>query len=83
MPDCTVFGHCYQPEGLMIGQRAYVALRPEDVELLPSNGLAPPAGMITGMVETSFFIGERIEYEVQVESQERRIRIYGPHQAPP
>jgi len=81
-PDCTVFGHCYQPEGLLIGQRAYVALRPEDVELLPSNGLAPPAGMIPGMVEASFFTGERIEYEIQVEGQERRIRIYGPRQAP-
>ena len=79
-PHCTVFGHCYQPEGLMVGQRAYVALRPEDVELLPSNGLAPPAGMISGMVEASFFIGERIEYEVQVEGQDRRIRVYGPRQ---
>ena len=54
-----------------------------DVELLPSVALAPPAGMITGMVETSFFIGERIEHEVQVGSQERRIRIYGPRQPPP
>ncbi len=79
-PNCTVFGHCYQPEGLMIGQRAYVALRPEDVEILPSNSIAPPAGTIPGVVETSFFIGERIEYEVKVEGQERKIRIYGPRQ---
>ncbi len=75
--DCTVFGRGYDPEGLEIGQRVYIGVRPEDVEILPANGSQSPSGTMPGLVETALFIGERFEYQVEVVDQ-GSLLLYGP-----
>jgi iron(III) transport system ATP-binding protein len=68
-PDCVVFGRSYNPEGIQRGGAVYIGVRPEDVEILPANGSTPPAGMIGGKAQAALFVGERIEYQVEVEGQ--------------
>jgi iron(III) transport system ATP-binding protein len=75
-PDCVVFGRSYNPGGIKTGESVFVGVRPEDVEILPVSASEVPSGMIPGAVRTALFVGERIEYQVQVEGQ-REVMIYG------
>ena len=80
-PDCVVFGRSYDPDQLQDGREVYIAVRPEDVEIMPANGEKAPSGMIAGTVTSSLFIGERIEYEVDVDGQ-GNIQVYGQRHTP-
>jgi ABC-type Fe3+/spermidine/putrescine transport system ATPase subunit len=80
-PDCVVFGRCYNPETAKKGEQVCLAVRPEDVTILPATDRDVPAGMIGGRVETALFVGERIEYQVQVDAQ-AVIVIYGERHDP-
>jgi len=80
-PDCVVFGRTYSPGGNKSGDLVYVGVRPEDVEILPALGSAVPSGMIGGTAEAALFIGERIEYQVEVDGQ-GVIVIYGERHHP-
>ncbi|MDH3239694.1 MAG: ABC transporter ATP-binding protein [Alphaproteobacteria bacterium] len=80
-PDCVVFGRSYDPDGVAAGTGVFIAVRPEDVEIVPAAGGAAPAGMIGGTVSAALFIGERIEYQVEVDEQ-RVIIIYGDRHDP-
>ena len=80
-PECVVFGHGYDPSGFKEGQPVFIGVRPEDVEVFPAAGATPPAGMVAGTVETSLFVGERVEYQVAVEEQ-RTITVYGERHDP-
>ena len=75
--DCTVFGRGYDPDGMEINQRVFIGVRPEDVEIMPANSAQPPSGTLPGIVETALFIGERYEYQVEVEDQGSML-VYGP-----
>jgi iron(III) transport system ATP-binding protein len=79
-PDCVVFGRTYNPDGIKSGAAVYIGVRPEDVEILPANG-ATPAGMIGGTAQAALFIGERIEYQVEVEGQGAML-LYGERHHP-
>ena len=68
-PDCVVFGRSYSSDGLTRGKSVYLAVRPEDVIIIPALKLEPPAGIIVGKVQTALFVGERIEYQVEVDGQ--------------
>ena len=80
-PDCVVFGHGYDPVGFTTGQSVFIGVRPEDVEVFPATASEAPSGMVGGVVETSLFIGERIEYQVNVDGQ-RMITMYGDRHEP-
>jgi len=80
-PECVVFGRSYNPGGLKSGATVYIAVRPEDVEILPALGSQGPSGMIGGKVQAALFVGERIEYQVEVDSQ-GLILIYGERHEP-
>ncbi|HTN71603.1 MAG TPA: ABC transporter ATP-binding protein, partial [Methylomirabilota bacterium] len=80
-PDCTVFGRTYNPDGIKSGESVYMGVRPEDVEILPALGSTTPSGMIGGMAQAALFIGERIEYQVEVDGQ-GVIVIYGERHSP-
>jgi len=80
-PDCVVFGRCYHPDGVKAGGAVFVGVRPEDVEIVPATGSEAPAGMIGGTVLAALFIGERIEYQIEVDEQ-RQIVIYGDRHDP-
>jgi iron(III) transport system ATP-binding protein len=79
--DCIVFGRCYNPGGMKTGESVYIGVRPEDVEIHPAHGAEAPSGMIGGKVETTLFVGERIEYQVEVDNQ-GVIMIYGERHKP-
>jgi iron(III) transport system ATP-binding protein len=80
-PDCVVFGRTYNPEGIKTGGAVYIGVRPEDVEILPANGSTPPSGMIGGTIQAALFIGERIEYQIEVDGQSSVV-IYGERHRP-
>ena len=68
-PNCVVFGLTADPEAMTTGSQVYIGVRPEDIEVLPGGWQAPPAGTIGGQVKTSLFVGERIEYRIEVPEQ--------------
>ena len=80
-PDCVVFGRSYHPEAVKSGASVYIGVRPEDVEIHPAGSATPPAGMISGKAQTALFVGERIEYQVEVDGQ-GVIFIYGERHRP-
>lgn len=68
-PDCVVTGHAADPAQPASGSW-FLAVRPEDIELIPARVAAePPIGTIAGTVRAALFTGDRIEYQVEVESQ--------------
>ena len=79
--DCVVFGRCYNPGGVKNGESVFIGVRPEDVEVHPALGFEAPSGMIGGKAQTALFIGERIEYQVEVEGQ-GMMMIYGERHKP-
>ena len=79
--DCVVFGRCYNPGGMKAGESVFIGVRPEDVEIHPAQGVEAPSGMIGGKVEATLFVGERIEYQVEVDGQ-GVIMIYGERHKP-
>ena len=80
-PNCSLFGRTYDPEGINPGSLVYIGIRPEDVEIQPARGSEVPPGMIAGAAQAALFVGERIEYQVQVERQ-GEILIYGERHHP-
>ena len=79
--DCVVFGRCYNPGGIKTGESVYIGVRPEDVEIQAAVATEPPAGMIGGITQAALFVGERIEYQVEVDGQ-GVIMIYGERHKP-
>jgi iron(III) transport system ATP-binding protein len=79
--DCIVFGRTYDPAGIKSGASVYIGVRPEDVEILAATAACPPAGMIGGTAIAALFIGERIEYQVEVDGQST-VLIYGERHNP-
>ncbi len=75
-PDCVVSGRSYEPNGIGEGKSVYLGVRPEDVEVVPATAKEPPSGMLAGTILTALFVGERTEYQVQVDEQ-REILVYG------
>jgi iron(III) transport system ATP-binding protein len=80
-PDCVVFGRCYNPGGIHNGGAVFIGVRPEDVEIHPAPGAEPPPGMIGGKTLAALFVGERIEYQVEVDGQ-GVMMIYGERHKP-
>jgi ABC-type Fe3+/spermidine/putrescine transport system ATPase subunit len=79
--DCVIFGRTYNPDGIKTGEPVYIGVRPEDVEIQPALSAEAPAGMIGGTARTALFIGERIEYQVEIDGQ-GVMMIYGERHAP-
>lgn len=80
-PDCVIFGRTYEPSGIKSGALVYVGVRPEDVEIMPAQNSTMPSGMIAGTVQAALFIGERIEYQVDVDGQGSML-LYGQRHEP-
>src|SRR5215471_7387680 len=80
-PDCVVFGRTYNPDGINSGATVHMGVRPEDVKIVPALEFTVPSGMIGGTARAALFIGERIEYQVEVDGQ-GIIVIYGERHHP-
>jgi iron(III) transport system ATP-binding protein len=68
-PDCVVFGQTFDTERIESGASVSVGVRPDDVQIMPAAEERMPSGMIGGIVRTTLFMGEHIEYQVAVSSQ--------------
>jgi ABC-type Fe3+/spermidine/putrescine transport system ATPase subunit len=79
--DCVVFGRSYNPDGIKNGDPVFIAVRPEDVEIQPALSATMPSGISAGTVKTTLFVGERIEYQVEVDDQ-AVMMIYGERHQP-
>ena len=79
--DCTVFGRTYQPDSSKTGELVYIAVRPEDVQILSAQNSRVPAGMIGGTTRTALFVGERMEYQVEIDGQ-GMMMVYGERHDP-
>ena len=79
--DCLVFGRSYNPGGVKTGESVYIGVRPEDVEIQPALSREAPPGMIGGTARAALFIGERIEYQVEVDGQ-GVMMVYGERHNP-
>jgi ABC-type Fe3+/spermidine/putrescine transport system ATPase subunit len=79
--DCVVFGRSYNPNGIKSGDWVFIAVRPEDVEIQPALSATMPAGISPGTVKTTLFVGERIEYQVDVDEQ-GVMMLYGERHKP-
>jgi ABC-type Fe3+/spermidine/putrescine transport system ATPase subunit len=80
-PDCTVFGRAADPRGIPAGTHVFVGVRPEDIDILPAASGSPPAGVMGGKVSAALFIGERVEYQIEIPGQ-GAILIYGDRHSP-
>src|SRR5690242_4208606 len=74
--DCVVFGRSYDADQVPVGLSVYIAVRAEDVEILPALSSEVPSVMIGGKTETALVVGEGIEDRVDVDGQ-GPIMIYG------
>ena len=63
------------------GDPVRVAIRPEDLRVMPATSGEPRSGAMRGVAEAALFVGERIEYQVHVEGQDT-ILIYGARHRP-
>jgi iron(III) transport system ATP-binding protein len=80
-PNCTIFARTYNPEAVQPGSSVYIGVRPEDVEIFPANSHDAPAGMLGGTVVTALFLGDSIEYQVEVDAQGTKV-FYGDRHNP-
>jgi ABC-type Fe3+/spermidine/putrescine transport system ATPase subunit len=73
---CVLFGWGYEVRGFEPGQEVYLAIRPEDIELVAADGAEPPTAAIKGTVEARLLVGERTEYRIIVPEQ-GALLVYG------
>jgi iron(III) transport system ATP-binding protein len=72
---------CRLVEGIGVGTEVMIAVRPSDIRIGPrANGGGSGSG-IAGTVRMAAFVGNAIEYRVQIEAFDRQLRIQAPHGA--
>jgi ABC-type Fe3+/spermidine/putrescine transport system ATPase subunit len=76
-----IFGRTPRLADLRVGDAARIAVRPEDLTVVPAASSEVPPGSLRGTAEAAMFVGERYEYQVQVEQQDT-ILIYGDRRNP-
>jgi iron(III) transport system ATP-binding protein len=74
--DAIVNGRSYGDEQLEPGRPVRIGVRPEDVEILPASAPTPPPGVLTAVAHAALFVGERVEYQVEVPGQGTMV-LYG------
>ena len=77
---CIVSARSHDP-GMSAGHEVFLGVRPEDIDVLAASGDSPPPGMVSGRVGAALFMGERIEYHIEVDRQ-KQISIYGDRHTP-
>jgi ABC-type Fe3+/spermidine/putrescine transport system ATPase subunit len=80
-PNCVVGGWTGAASGLKAGESVCIGVRPEDIQLFPVTTSEAPAGMIGGVAHAALFVGERYEYQIEVDGQ-TAIVIYGDRHNP-
>jgi iron(III) transport system ATP-binding protein len=66
---CSVKGRNYDALRFHPGDPAHLAVRPEDVRIVTAECPQLPDGMLGGIIHTTLFLGDEIEYQVEIEGQ--------------
>jgi ABC-type Fe3+/spermidine/putrescine transport system ATPase subunit len=74
--ECVVYGRSFGDEEIRAGASTTIGVRPEDIEILPPASSQPPQGMLVGHVRAALFVGERVEYQVEIPDQGTMV-LYG------
>jgi len=74
--ETVIYGRMPSAEPPKIGARVQLAVRPEDLEILTAVSDDLPPGVLCGVIEAALFVGERVEYQIHVE-QQQKIVAYG------
>jgi iron(III) transport system ATP-binding protein len=77
----AVYGQVSSQQTVAVGDPVRVAIRPEDLKVLPAKSSQRPKTAMRGVAEAALFVGERIEYQVHVDGQDT-ILIYGARHRP-
>ena len=67
----------YTAAGLAPGEDVTLVIRPEDISLLPASANVKDAGLVLGKVTARTYLGNVIDYRVEVEGQP--LRVQSPH----
>jgi iron(III) transport system ATP-binding protein len=78
--ECIVSAHSHDP-AMGEGNEVFLGVRPEDIDVVAATGGSAPSGTISGRVGAALFLGERIEYRIDVDSQ-TEISVYGDRHTP-
>jgi iron(III) transport system ATP-binding protein len=65
--DCLLRGRIGGAQAIQSGQSVHIGIRPEDGEVVPVAGPDASSGEVHGTVAAALFMGERIDYQVEVD----------------
>ncbi|HKE64465.1 MAG TPA: ABC transporter ATP-binding protein [Micromonosporaceae bacterium] len=71
--SCVIAGRAYGDAAIATGEDVQIAVRPEDIEIVPADGATRPANALEGTLVTALFMGDRFDYQVDVAGQGRRV----------
>jgi iron(III) transport system ATP-binding protein len=71
--NCHVPGRAYGDAHISAGEDVQIAVRPEDIDILPAEAAARPENALEGTLVTALFMGDRFDYQVDVAGQGRRV----------
>jgi iron(III) transport system ATP-binding protein len=72
---------CRLVDGFDVGSEVMIAVRPSDISIGPSGTVDADGETIAGRVEMAAFVGNAIEYRVQIDAHDRQLRIQAPYSA--
>jgi iron(III) transport system ATP-binding protein len=71
--SCVLTAHTYGGTTIANGSAVSLAVRPENVDVTAAEGEARPDNSIEATVVTSLFMGDRLDHQVDVPGQGRRV----------
>jgi iron(III) transport system ATP-binding protein len=71
---CVISGYCQHEEPLRPGESVLIGARPEDIEIVRPTGGAAPDDIVEGIARSALFLGEQIEYQVEVQGKKVLLR---------
>ena len=74
--DTVIAGKLPPGDQATRGDKARLAVRPEDLDVIAGPASGEQSGTLEGVVEAALFVGERVEYQIQIAEQDT-IVAYG------
>ena len=68
--ECVVQGQGPHESAIAAGEPVVVAIRPEALQVLPASPAGGARGVIEATAHAALFVGDRIEYQVEIEGHE-------------
>jgi iron(III) transport system ATP-binding protein len=67
---------CVLPEMAKAGDKVLIVIRPEDLNFVPESGASGSDNVVEGLVTTSLFMGDSIEYRVTIKDAALRLKLH-------